>query len=332
MSELLQRKYDTINAGAKFDEMIFEMSDIPREAPFVGGAMSALGNAQSFHNPFCVQLRQDLHKSLKHLFSTDSRFACEITPNFELLIYRIGYRPRGVKPQRESWHRDTSPEAAATDVIFGGWINFNSDKSEIQYFSCVPHSQHYTKGEVGAPASRKVSYGDLAVAQAGKTVITVPPGTLLLFYQDILHEICAKKLPFDMKRVYVGARLTACMQPLHSALFDLLRTNQVIPVKSAQVPRLYPKLWVCNHFSLLQTMSARFPREYTIEAQALPPATKKKRGRQLEEGLVPAVAKRTSRSSEKFIEYTDEMLTQYYGPSPFALESLSTEVTDNITS
>lgn len=237
----LQKRFD-----ATLDEFIvFKSIQTCKKIGFVLGGFSALGNAESFHNLFVRQLREwCMSHLMTHIFTNYKDY------NVEQIIDRMMYRPIGFTPSRESWHRDESPNAKQDDKMFGGWLNLNSQN---QYFSALPKTHQDVHGHKGFATIRdkkeKKQYNNK------KKIVTIPPGHILVFYENIIHEVLSRKTKYVQKRVYLAWRLTKSMEPYFPDIQILLDQQSVMPLKSLQIPPMYAKLHWTNwrdkikHFS-----------------------------------------------------------------------------------
>lgn len=255
---------------SQFDQSLTRQPEIQGiEPPYVGGGFSAFGHASSFHDVFVRWLRLFVANILS---DPAQQFVSQFPPNysmFETLFDRQALRPAGHVPTAESWHRDFSPtsgnahvRADTSDIILGGWVNCNQHHS--QYFTCIPGSHL----DVPDDTTDSMSHGfkvintkeELEQCKQRQRVIAIPPGHAIVFVQQVLHCITAKKLAFDMKRVYIGYRLAD--QSTRSALFTHLATHlergDVISLKSGQMPRMYPILWGVNWQDKLIELSSKF--------------------------------------------------------------------------
>jgi hypothetical protein len=168
------------------------------------------------------------------------------------------YRASNEKPTAEVWHRDETPNADASDVIFGGWIHGDP---QDQIFSCIPGSHLLESGDanqlpsgfiqVCKPKDKKRK----AELKQQSIQVVVPAGCLLLFIQNIVHEVVSSVRRYIVTRVFTGYRLTRSAQGLISNMIDLLQQQAVIPLKSQQLPPMYPKLWWVNHSERLESWS-----------------------------------------------------------------------------
>jgi hypothetical protein len=259
-------KIDSENLEQKFDESLRQQTEINFEPPYVGGGFAALGNASSFHTPFVRSLRIEALDKLKEAIRNNE---IVIDPNskVEIVPDRQTMRPTGMVPTAETWHRDMSPIKLSKsnpyvvsnneDIIFGGWVNCNSNKS--QYFVCVPGT-HIAVNSGNKTGFQKV---DKQTCKENKITVEIPPGYGMFFIQSLVHCVNAKKLPFDMKRVYISVRISSSdtQHPMILDIVDRLRDGAIVPMKSGQLPPMYPKLWQVNWQDKLIAFSEKFGEE-----------------------------------------------------------------------
>ena len=206
------------------------------------GGFGALGLASSFHCPFVRHVRACVHGVAKAAIVGQYReHGVGIPSRFEQDIDRLGVRSAGQKPTAESWHRDESAGAVPGDLVFGGWVNLSS---HVESFSCVPGTQRPGQNRgfavIKDPAEK-------AAAKAARVLVDVPPGHLIMFLESLVHEVNAKAHDTDMLRLFMGWRLTNETRAMNQdELLGALETQNVIRIKSGQVPELYPKLWQVN--------------------------------------------------------------------------------------
>lgn len=202
------------------------------------GGFSAYGNPSSFHNLTVRFLRQDLHSIVKNALQPYS----QADDLFEQIIDRILIRPAGRRPSPESWHRDIAPDTNPNDRVFGGWINLD-DKD--QTFSCVPGT-HNDPINYKTTGFAKIEPSDKAYYQKHKTKVKIPPGHILVFDERLIHEVFPKAFKYTSYRLFMGWRITKSTQPLIPDLEQRLEDQAVMPLKSGQMPRIYPKLYWTN--------------------------------------------------------------------------------------
>ena len=214
---------------------------------YVFGGFAALGNPASFHNEFVRKMRLfatattcPLWKSARKHFGTKFKL--------EQLIDRMMFRPKGASPTKESWHRDNAPKAKAGDRLFGGFWNFDVTP---QSFSFAPGS-HSAEGEIPG----KVGFAKEKPQNVHGRVLEVPPGSMCLFFANILHEVVGKRAKHDMFRLFLGWRLTQQTAPLYP--LDFLAAQAIVRLKSGQKPPMYAKMHRCAWLPSLIRWSANF--------------------------------------------------------------------------
>ena len=192
------------------------------------------------YNILSRKLRNDITYYLIH--EVLHNYIREYSPgsNLETVIDRIMVRPPLDVPTKESWHRDESPYAKDGDVIFGGWLNLDEDN---QKFSCVLGTHHESSKKLGFA---KIPTEQHAAYNAQKTIIDIPPGHIILFSENIVHEILCNKSTIKTHtsiRQFISYRITKDTEPLVGSveLETSLNTQGVCRIKSGQIPRLYPK-------------------------------------------------------------------------------------------
>lgn len=216
--------------------------------PLTLGGFGALGIPSSFHHPDIRYIRNSVYHhirpELKKYFNHQY---------LELLFDRVSVRRVGTNTSRESWHRDVCPNALPDDVILGGWINLDPEGSPPQKFSCSPGTHKDIIDNTGFVKTKEIPIN--------QKIYEVPPGYIILFHQNILHEVKAQKAKFESYRLYLGWRLTNSQEPLfdHSNVIK----NQGVPrIPSGQIPPMYAKLHWVNHRHMIEEISQRIKSEY----------------------------------------------------------------------
>lgn len=207
---------------------------LPGATQLVGGSFGGLGNAASFHHPLVRQLRARVMAELLPVFSELSLLTN--FPNLEQLVDRVCVRPVGTRQSRELPHRDESP---GDGLVLGGWLSVKG----TQTFRCSPGSHGDGKGQ----GFCKLTAAEAADYKARMIDVIVPPGSVLLFVEDIVHEIRSGKLSELVYRLFMGWRLTASNTPLVPDIATCLETQSIVPVKSLQCPPMYPVLYLVHH-------------------------------------------------------------------------------------
>lgn len=209
------------------------------------GGFGALGVPSSFHNPLVRDLRSRCMAAVQPVLAeyAGEYFLNSATAKIEQLVDRMLYRPAGDKPSAESWHRDQSPDRKDGDLILGGWINL--DAKEPQHLCCVPGSHSGVQPSSGgfAPITDKKKRAEYK--QKARDVC-VQPGEILLFVQEMVHQVRAKVLKHDMQRLFLGWRITYSAQPLQIAAFNQLQGQSPVLLKSGQRPPMYARLHWAN--------------------------------------------------------------------------------------
>jgi hypothetical protein len=222
------------------------------------GGYGALAIPSSFHNPDIRFIRKKVYKlvkpQLKSLFPNHS--------HLELLFDRVSVRRIGTSTSAESWHRDICPNSLEDDIILGGWINLDPDGSPNQLFSCSPGTH---KDEL----DNKTGFSTTKIVPTVKKIYEIPPGHIILFYQNILHEVKAQKSKFESHRLYLGWRLTNSEKPLFDDHSNIIDTQGVPKIPSGQIPPMYAKLHMVNHRHMVDEITNRIRPEY------INPTTKK---------------------------------------------------------
>ena len=223
-----------INKCNPFKFLTNQPEFLPKTDLYVLGSFGALGNPSSFHHPDVRFIRKYVYDhvtpQLKQLFPTKK---------IEMLFDRVSVRKAGTTVPGEKWHRDVCDSKPDGDIILGGWINL--DKDDIQKFSCVPgtHNDPFdTKGF--CPLKNPEEY------KSKKVIYNIKPGEIIMFHQNIVHEIKSQKYTKDSHKLYIGWRITESSEPLfdHTKVIE----DQGIPyIPSGQLPPIYAKLHMVNH-------------------------------------------------------------------------------------
>ena len=217
--------------------------------PLTLGGFGALAIPSSFHHPDIRFIRKVVYDHVKSEIRKYFNHS-----NLELLFDRVSVRRRGTSTSPESWHRDVCPNALPNDIILGGWINLDPDGSPTQKFSCSPGTHRDARTD-------RTGFVKTKENPKNKKIYEVPPGHVILFHQNILHEVKAQKATFETHRLYLGWRLTESYKPLfdHS---EIIKTQGVPNIPSGQIPPMYAKLHLVNHRYMIKEISQRIKPEY----------------------------------------------------------------------
>tara|TARA_B100000131_G_scaffold13422_1_gene13859 strand:- start:163 stop:1083 length:921 start_codon:yes stop_codon:yes gene_type:complete len=203
------------------------------------GGFGALGNPSSHHHPYIRGLRRRIYDKIHPVFKGDGR-------NLEMIIDRLMIRLPGQVGGTESWHRDEAVRAKTADTVFGGWVNFDLGE---QIFSCVPGSHTKVLGTGGFARIDKSEHKEL---KSRSTQIKIPAGAIVIFNENIIHEVYPHKKKHTMMRLFVGWRLTNETEPLIPNIHSLLKDQAPIPLKSGQMPEMFSKSHLMFHLLKLE--------------------------------------------------------------------------------
>jgi hypothetical protein len=228
----------------------------------VMGGFGGLGNASSFHAPIVRTIRSDIQEAMRpHLESITQRLGMGA---YRQLVDRLCFRRPGIKPGAEAWHRDM-PEKGFADFllahVLGGWLSLQ----ETQSFVCCPGTHNDQHTGSGFAAIPKTEHKALKAASVN---VLIPPGCIIIFYEDIIHCVRTKSYKKPMMRLFVGWAITNEQEDI-SKLLSLLHQQAVVPLKSGQVPPMYAKLHWCNWLDKLKTFSTQLVDECLIDRYRL---------------------------------------------------------------
>lgn len=201
------------------------------------------------------------------------------TRQLEQLVDRMRVFIGKDAPTAESWHRDMTPDAftMAGDSIFGGWINLDAPGAPAQRFSCFRQSHRLDpfNGWAAMPPTRartsskgfstfspaqqreldalkdaqdRVNHNFLARNQGAALPpnrydsVLIPPGHMLVFYQEIVHEVLSTRntTGTDSYRLFTAWRLTDDAQPFAPTNApEYFRNLEVPHLKSNQRPPMW---------------------------------------------------------------------------------------------
>ncbi len=211
-------------------------------------------------------------------------------------------------------HRDAPDNADdfEDDDIFGGWMNTSP---HTQYFSCVLKSHVRTDPTQVAIGFAKIPKDKHAALKAASTLVAVPPGHILLFNENIIHQVLGRKFKHAIMRIHMGFAVTDRIRPMVTDIKELLETGAVVPLKSGQVPPTYPKLWWTNWFGKLIEFSAGIQNEQCKETVTRHSTVKGcKRVRSEHDGIVKRFLPSLAELNIPFTAYTAKELALYTSP------------------
>jgi hypothetical protein len=208
---------------------------------FVGGGFAALNNPSSFHNQFVRSLRMHVHGMaiFRDLFGMGPGGNNEGATHLEQVIDRMLIRQTDQSPGEDFWHRDIALGTNPNDRVFGGWVNLNNTE---QAFSCVPGSS--AEERVHTPNDpfgfAKIAEDDHYKCVARSYKVMIPPGHMIVFNEDTIHEVMPSHTNERMLRLFTGWRLSQWQangpspKPLIPDLRRRLLQQEGMPLKSGQ--------------------------------------------------------------------------------------------------
>jgi hypothetical protein len=253
----------------------FKDLDVKNPVRYGLGGTSFVGSPSVFHTPFVRKIRQQaMHELIPMLFKPLVRELEEEVGGrlfFHQLIDRIMLRPKGSDPQKEGWHRDVAPGSTSEDHTFGGWINLDTDD---QKFVAVKKSHKAGRGaKLGfgtIPKEDHARYNAAIAAQANqrncddKGLIIIPPGCIVVFYENLVHSVYGGTTKSTKVRQFLGWRITrdrdstGVVDPENRPysrpqIEAMMYAQAVIPLKSGQVPPMYPGLYCSSNKASMPT-------------------------------------------------------------------------------
>lgn len=248
-----QRKIDFLAEASKFQEF----NEGLEKEKYVQGGFAALGNPSSFHNPVVRKYRQWIHSIVVKEVFRDLIQKYDKPTDWKLdhIIGRMLIRVKGETPSKESWHRDeASPKITGDkkknkedmkyfgdetidDKVFGGWLNLDA---QSQFFSCIRESHLPDSLEHRGFHKFKPEEAKQISKSAKKTRVEIPPGSILVFFENIIHEVSPSRAKYTMARLFTAFRLTRFDKVRPKDLLDRLNDQAPIMLKSGQEPHMYP--------------------------------------------------------------------------------------------
>jgi hypothetical protein len=224
-----------------FVDQLVCIKDSASELAF--GGFSRVGTSDALHTPVVRDLRLRIHREVFVPLMDELADNPENNERrmIELVVDGVLVREPGKAPTAELWHRDESTNAAPSDIIMGGWCNLND--TESQYFSGIPGSHRVQAGDGAGGSFNSFSKSQSRNFKQLAQRIEIPPMHMLVFYQDMVHEVLAKKQKgFTQWRLFTAVRLTHQEEPLVPDILDRLDTNATVPLKSGQFNPMYARM------------------------------------------------------------------------------------------
>lgn len=254
-----------------YEVMQAEMESYPefREGAtrLVSGSFGGYGNPTSFHSPMTRILREMALVAVKPMFRAYSvKKGYKLEECFlQQLFDRIVRRTEGDSIPSEQWHRDTSAararvpkercppysnkeseirekEEIRSEVghLFGGWINLNGS-NQAQYFSCFEGSHSDATEGTGFDKLTKEDIEHLR-SRLQQCAVRILPGQLMLFRQNLVHEVRAYKVGPKEFRQHIAFNLSTSGNRMMFGRDHLTRTierQRAAILPSGQLPPMY---------------------------------------------------------------------------------------------
>jgi hypothetical protein len=216
------------------------------------GGFGVYNNPSSFHCRTVRDIRNEVYNELSPTIDFLKEFD---TQKKEFVIDRLMIRPAGSSTSPEMWHRDESPGALGGDTVFGGWLNLDNSQ---QLFSCVPgtHRSVDVENASGFGLIRKKEL--INEYNQKRTKVSIPPGHILIFNENIIHEVVSSTRRSKSYRLFTSWRLTYSETPIVEGLDEMLERQAAITVKSGQLPAMWAKLHWTNWVEKLERYSTNF--------------------------------------------------------------------------
>ena len=264
------------------------------------GGFGALAHPSSFHTQIVRNLRYKTYLQFyKHIYEPQHNKKEGESLRVHAVIDRVMMRAIGDKASNESWHRDVAKDTDPGDTVYGGWINLDCiTDPQDQMFSTfeTTHIDNMPGLPARNPRDKKSGFATMNTAQkeklnemAGKrkdgkkrqkptgslhVVVKIPPGSMIVFNERIIHEVVGKKTEHNVMRLFTGFVIGQGMQALTDkilrnktwkktvtkpelsqielgaampkSLNELIDRRCAAPLKSGQLPPFYASLVFSN--------------------------------------------------------------------------------------
>jgi hypothetical protein len=234
---------------AKYLQDIPELLKLPPDSGNLSaGSFGAFAYASSYYCPAAVQADSTASKTLWPVLAhAAGALGLEY---IELIPDRLCVR---TKPQpKESWHTDQSTGGQRSDVFYGGIYNLNHEQSQV--FTLVPGS-HANCSTGGGQAFTPVKADKERFALRERT-LSIPPGYLLLFNENIVHRVTGGKPKTPIWRKFVAFRLTDSPTQWCPENSERVAQQAALVFKGGREAPMFPKLWLTNWPGKLEAFSA----------------------------------------------------------------------------
>ena len=206
LAEVAQHRHQLLDIELQqMPEFIYPMPKL------VDGGFGALANPGSFHTPAVRALRKFIGVGTWALFQR----VCLLehpqdasTWRLEQLLDRVAVRPVGSATSAEDWHRDQAPTRNERVWRMG---QFGPPDHRTRAGCAVLLVQ--PRNTSAAPRrcrlfARREEENRVQAATRARTRIEIPPGHMLVFFQNLVHEVHHRVMDYTSLRLFVGFRLT----------------------------------------------------------------------------------------------------------------------------
>ncbi len=241
------------------------------KGPYVGGSHGAFGHPTSMHHPVVRGLRGQAHQRMRDIVKevvkdkrVRSRTGEEPPVEWWFLSHADQVLVREKAFLGEPMHRDCSPHADPLALVYGGWVNLDAHPQE---FSCAPgthipyadawHDLKLKTASINHVLKEQRYFEVLHEFDVVKQNVQVPPGYMLLFSNEILHEDLRTKASCrPMMQLRVACEATpnpdAVLMP---DLEERLRQFAVLDIKSGRTPVMVPRTYAALQGELLHALT-----------------------------------------------------------------------------
>jgi hypothetical protein len=256
---------DETKLGHLRERLLNQIRHAPEINPRLGKAwhyaktgFGTLNVSSSFHNAIVRNLRHKADARLKHMFAevARTRYHGDTDVYLEQIVDRVLIRQPGQTPTAEAWHRDESKiaelemeeegitnahkvyrksqvGALVNDMIFGGWINLNDF---TEYLSAIPGTQLDNNAGEGFSTIKADQHQELNLRRRR---LAVPPGHILVFFENMVHEVLPNPADERQMRLFTGFRISQNNSPFFPDVEDLLWTMSPMALKSGEAAHAY---------------------------------------------------------------------------------------------
>ena len=239
--------------------------------------------------------------------------------------------------EKGKWHQDDAANSVdGTDLIYGGWVNLNSDVT--QYFKAIPgthNPNHPIFNTLEQKNGGKRGYSDFKSKKDQtyltnywknevKNLIEIPPGHVLIFQENLIHTVFPNPpINKPLLRLHTSFNISSSKIPLHDRptqpkhqkkrkIKSLFEDQEMIPVRSGQHTPLYsPFNLFPNNVHAVDELSSHY-----IECC-------KKNGRV--KRFLPSMKEMNTKGNIKMRRNMDENEIKYY--LPHKLQDRPTKIT-----